>query len=332
MIWILKEENYQVTEYYFKIIQSAAMSICKDVFFVEEFQIDVKNKRTDIIVVGSIIKAIKLYFKGYKNIVVWFQGIVPEESYMRNKSTVKKKVLEIIEVNVLKKCKLAIFVSQEMKNHYENKYKLNLDDKCYIMPCFNTDIQKNSFYKKGKYENNIFAYTGTISSWQGFDKIVNCYEKIEKMNFPNTKLVILTPDKSKADEIIKGTSIKNYEIGYVKTEELPNILSDVKFGFVIRDNNDVNRVSTPTKLSTYIANGLIPIYSDSIKDFHNIIKEYTYKLNFNSQNFYNDIKIFMELDTDCDYIYKEYLSIFREYYNAEFHIKHLSKKIKEIKV
>lgn len=329
MIWILKERNYAVTEYYFSILKEAAEKISDDVFFVDEIDKNKCRPSSDIVIVGTVTKAIMLFLKGYKNVIIWFQGVCPEESYMRNKSIIRKKVLEFIEKKVLKRTKLAIFVSQAMKEHYENKYKINIRNKYYIMPCFNTEMYKESFFKAEKYEKNIFTYTGGLSSWQGFDKIIACYENIEKLGIPNTKLLVLTPDKDQALEEIEKTSIKNYEVGYAKVEELPSILSDVKFGFIIREDNIVNQVATPTKISNYIANGIIPIYSECIRDFHTITSDYKYRISFDSIDFYNNIRELMTNNINSESIYNEYAELFSMYYNADFHIKSLSDKFRQ---
>lgn len=44
-------------------------------------------------------------------------------------------------------------------------------------------------------------------------------------------------------------------------------LADVKFGFVLRNDVPVNRVATPTKLSSYLSAGVIPVFSKYLKDF-----------------------------------------------------------------
>lgn len=330
MIWILKEKNYAVTEYYFSILKHAAETVCDDVVLVDNIEKDKRKKASDIIIVGTITKAMILFLTGYKNIIVWFQGVSPEESYMRNNDIIRKKVLEFIEINVLKRTRLAIFVSQEMKEHYEKKYNINTANKYYIMPCFNTNIVHESFFKTDKYNNNVFAYTGGLSPWQGFDKILACYENIEKLGIPNTKLLVLTPDKDKALEEIKKTSITNYEIGYTKVEELPNILADAKFGFIIRENNIINRVSTPTKISTYTANGLIPIYSECIKDFNSITKGYEYKLSFDSGDFIEKLQKLMVDKIDPQDVYDEYSRLFALYYNPQYHSGLISYMLKSI--
>jgi len=319
MRWILKEKNYIVTEYYFDILKQAGELVCNKVILIDRIHKKSCDKHVDLFIVGSIVKARILFFQGYKNIIVWFQGIIPEESYMRNNSSIRKKTLEMIEKKVLEKTKLAILVSKTMKKHYEDKYKIDFTDRYYIMPCFNTNIKNESFFKDRKYKNNIFSYIGGLSPWQGIDKIFSCYKKIEELGLPNTKILVLTSEKDKALIQIKKAGIVNFEINYVKVAELPSILADVKFGFVIRDSNLVNQVATPTKLSTYLANGIIPIYSENIKDFHDQVKEYKYVLSFDSNVFIEEVTNMMMSEINAQYINNEYAKLFKSYYNVNKH-------------
>ena len=56
---------------------------------------------------------------------LWLQGILPEESFMRNKSYIRKYILEKIELFVLNQVNVCIFVSDYMKYYYNHKYILN---------------------------------------------------------------------------------------------------------------------------------------------------------------------------------------------------------------
>ncbi|MFH4294131.1 hypothetical protein WAJ58_23570, partial [Acinetobacter baumannii] len=65
-------------------------------------------------------------------------------------------------------------------------------------------------------------------------------------------------------------------IKYVSLENLDTELLKYKYGFLIRENHIVNNVATPTKMNSYLANGIIPIYLSFIDHF---------KVNFNEYDF-----------------------------------------------
>lgn len=324
MVWIIKCSNNIVTDFYFEIIEKMFKNIGENVSIVNDIdEVKVKNK-TDIIITARLKDACKVKFL-YRNnrMIYWAQGIEPEESLMRNNSNLRFRILSVIEKNVIKNAEFCFFVSDEMRKHYEAKYNITLNDRrYYIMPCLNTSIHKKAFFKTEKYKKNIFVYAGSMSIWQNFDEIVNLYKKIENSNIPFTKLLVLTFEREKALETIKKYNLKNYEVNYVENEELPNIISSAKYGFVIRDNTSVNRVSTPTKLSTYLSCGLIPIYSSCIKDFNNLMKDKSYKI-VEDENLIESIKKFDLYNINSEEIFNEYNDIFNKYYNPDYYIRNI---------
>ncbi|MEA4973592.1 hypothetical protein SDC9_59937 [bioreactor metagenome] len=330
MIWIIKEDNYIVTEYYLDVIKESIMFMNQEIKVVDLISLKKCDYKKDIIIVANILKAFNLIIRGFEKVIVWFQGLIPEESFMRNNNIFRKKVLELIEAYVLKKTILAIFVSNEMKKHYERKYKIEFHSNVYLMPCFNTEIIRESFFKKGKYENNTFVYVGSLSPWQGFDEVLKCYQKIELLGIPNSKLLILTPNQKEALQKMKDSRISSYEIGFVQPSELPDILSNAKFGFIIREDVVVNQVSTPTKISTYLANGVIPIYTSSLRDFKNQANKIKYQLLYDNNDFFSYLKNLVYKYIDPNEIYKDYLQLFNKYYNRKYHISNLEKLLKEI--
>ena len=59
------------------------------------------DKKEDYIVVDNCKLAIKLWLKGYKNIIIWIQGVVPEERMMMKQARYKYYALFIFDPNSL---------------------------------------------------------------------------------------------------------------------------------------------------------------------------------------------------------------------------------------
>lgn len=225
-------------------------------------------KRKDVLIFDECKVALKYSMKGYSNYIIWIQGIVPEEAVMMGYSKWRYYVHSAIERLVLRKCKFVIFCSEEMKRHYEVKYKMNFHGNSFVMPCFNeTQIDEKSFLNEKKYKENNFVYIGGLQPWQCFNETAYVYKKIEEKMGGKTKLYIYTADQIGAKAIVESLKIQNYFIGYKEKDELGECLRNMKYGFVLRKNVEVNRVATPTKLSNYISHGIIPIYSDCLKSF-----------------------------------------------------------------
>lgn len=329
MVYIVLEKNRLVTDHYLNVIREAITEINFSVQLVESYYSKRWNKKKDYIIVSSITKFNALNFKGFKNIFIWFQGIAPEESYIKHRNYIKYYFLNILEYRALKKSRFNFFVSNEMKKHFESKYKLTFKyNSYYIMPCYNTEIHKDSFYSNyDKYRDNYFAYVGSLSIWQGFRKVVKIYKKIEQMNITSTKLFVFTKEIEKAKNIMKDYSIENFIVDYLPPEKLHKNLANIKFGFIIRNKDIVNKISTPTKISTYIGNGVIPIYSSNLLDFERNSFRLKHKIDIESEDYLLVIKKFMLETIEAKKVYSEYSTFFGDYYNTKRNVSNISKKL-----
>lgn len=329
MAVVIKCNNGTVTDTYLEIIgTSLKKGLNEKIIYINNIEKINDYNKNEIFVVANILDAYKLIKKKYKHIIMWFQGVSPEESYMRNHSKLRYVILSIVEKKVLKKSEFCFFVSKTMKKHYEKKYNINFnEDNCYIMPCLNTQINKISFEKEKKYENNYFTYVGSMEVWQKFEKTVLCYKEIEKTKLKNSKLYVYTSEHDEAIKILNKHNVKKYEVNYVENKKLPEVLEQIKYGFIIREDNVVNNVATPTKISTYLSCGIIPIYSDCLKDFAKEAKKMKYAIACDD-NMIDKIIEFDKIRIDNKDVYKEYKKIFDNYYNKDKYIENIAEKFK----
>ena len=330
MVVVVKCNNGIVTDKYLELIgESLHGDKYGHVEYVSNYKDVLKYPKNTMVVVARIMDAVPLLIKGYKNVVMWFQGIEPEESYMSHRSKLRLHILNSLEKYVLKKSTFRFFVSKEMLLHYEGKYNFKLEqDKYYCMPCLNTGIHPNSFKAEKKYKNNYFAYVGSMAVWQKFEETVKIYKEIEELGMQNTKFFVFTGDKDKAIEILDKYDVKEYSIDFVSNDDLPKALESMKYGFIIREDTAVNRVATPTKISTYLSCGLIPIYSSCLKDFWSIAQNMKYVICCDK---YMKKKL---LDFDKNIInpndiFAEYNKIFETYYSKTEHSEHIKQLFEE---
>lgn len=315
--------NNTVTDVYVATIAEAYSRAGYEVINVEKLR-KPKHENTSVLVV-AVKDAIIAKLKGYKKIYLWVQGIVPEESFMRNSSKLRYIILSAIEKTGLKCADFSFFVSKAMLEHFKKKYKYK-KEQYYIMPCFNSEINESSFMYEGKYQNNVFLYAGGLDTWQCFEQTVELYKKIEN-TVPNASFRVLTKDKNTAENIIKKYNISSYSIDFKPSEQMPEEMAKAKFGFSLRQEHPVNLVSTPTKLSTYISNGVIPIYSKFVSDFHMLVKDIHFAVCAEDSEDCNLEKInqlCLENISVKD-ILAEYNQVFGNYYSREYHINNISK-------
>ena len=318
---LLRTTYHPVVKTYMDVIQKGLIHAnipCCDVM-----PGDSAISKKDFLLTDSPLIAIKYILKGFRNHIVWFQGVSPEESFMSHKSHVRSALISQIEKIVLKKAKLVFLVSEAMKRHYENKYKIDLSAKCFIMPCFNeTGVYEDAFSSE-KYEANSFLYVGSLLPWQCFEETVDLYSRIERQSTKPTKFYVFTQQKEEALNILQRYHVKHYVIDCVSKEELSNRIKHMKYGFVIREDSVVNNVATPTKFSNYLANGIIPIYSSSLRSFAAFDEGNNLGIVCDLDSLENGTRsIFehMESDIVANDIYSKCKYAFDSYYNAEQYV------------
>lgn len=327
---VVRSTYHPVVKQYMDIIKKAFL---KDSYSVNDVLPKEKIPPKNIWIVDSPLVAVKCKNKDLKKACVWYQGIAPEESFMSNNSKIRFFILSKIEKYILKKAGMVFLVSNEMKRFYEKKYKLDLDEKSVIMPCFNEQgIVESAFYDD-KYKTNNFVYLGGLQKWQCFEETVKVYTEIEKKSSKPTKFFVFTAQKELALETLKKYGAKNYEVDFVAPDELSERIKSFKYGFVLREDNPVNNVATPTKFSNYLSNGIIPIYSDCIKSFTEYDKSLNLGVVCNINDFESDVdKILSHMDADItsNEIKAKCQTAFSDYYNQAKYIEIISKKVKEV--
>lgn len=314
-------DNIVVLQSYLDVVKDALIKLGYECEYI--MALDGINKE-DLLVVPVPLDAMKFYLRGYRYFILWQQGVTADESFMRNHSKVRYWLLNKIDLFTMKKAKAVLFVSDYMKKHYEKIGKCSFSDKAYIMPCFN-EVFDPSIYKDKDYSKKIFTYVGSLEPWQCFEETATLYKKVED-TVPGVFFKVLTFDTKGAEKILIEKGVKNYEVKCVPKEEVKKELMSATYGFIIREDNMVNRVATPTKISSYMAAGVIPIFSSCLVDFSLQAKKMTYAKqvdNLSSESIQGIIE-FVNKPIVRDYIKQEYQSVFETYYNIEQHSKALS--------
>lgn len=318
-IFVEKHEKNDATSYYVEIIKSAIKKLTDEVKEVSNINDVNKN---DIVIVITVKTFFLVWFRNRKQkIYIWFQGILPEENLMMFNGLRKyfkytyNRILEKIALNY--SCKI-FFVSEAMHIHYKKVYGYK-GNKHFIMPCFNQELEEQ-YFNDEKYRQPTFVYAGNLAKWQCIDKTLELFGKIRNY-FPNAKITFLTKDKEKAIKLAIKNGIYDLEVKYIPYTELNREMAKYKYGFLLRDNIAVNNVATPTKMNSYLACGVIPIFSDVIGDFKEVLNDIKYKIPVSS--FDECIKNLKEIEYDSiesSEILSEYKKIFATYYSSDFYI------------
>lgn len=318
-----KDSLNDATEYYIDIL--------KDSFIQSGFVVDISHRVKDAREYMYIltIEAKWFFFAKLANrhakIMNWFQGVVAEEAFMTTNSMLRKGLWHFFEAFTLYFSEMNIYVSESMKRYFEKKYKIS-SKSFFIMPCFNKELNIG-LVDESKYNIPSFVYAGSMAKWQCVEEMICLYSEIEK-EIPNSSLIILTKEIDMAEKLINQYGLKNYQIKYVGLEKLDEELRKYKYGFLLRDNHVVNNVATPTKMNSYLAARIIPIYTDVIDDFcvsFDHAKKFVRLKDIERKNWCEQI-VNYEKNFNCMVLaeyQKSVEDIFLSYYSKDFYIKKL---------
>lgn len=316
--------NNVVTDHYFHILVSAFERLGVGCHRIDSLA----QKRSDGVLVAIAGDASKARKAGYRKVFLWLQGIIPEESYLRHHSRVRRLVLSGIERRGLRAADFVFYVSEAMREHLQQKYRLP-PKPCYVMPCFNDELHEAAFHTPGKYENNLFLYAGSMEAWQCFRETAALYAALET-RLPNCSFRVLTKDQAAARAILEELGVRSYSISFTPPDRIGEELSRAKFGFSLREDNPVNRVATPTKLSTYVAFGVLPIYSACLQGFHEVARGNPYCLCVkDGADAIAKIERLCGAQINSMDVYNRMRESFGEYYSSSFHIPHITEVFRE---
>lgn len=332
MFKILLQDGDQndATSFYLDIIKEAIELSNNNVVYITSLS-DIK-KGDDVI--GITPKAFWNIIKQKKaNLILhWFQGVTPEEVDFYEMPWLKRKLSKIrysiLERMILKNSDLNFFVSNTMLLHYRKKYGYSKNSN-YIMPCFNQPLLEKAFYDE-KYSRPSFVYTGNLAKWQCFEPMVTLFQQI-KRELPCATLSIYTKDSQRAQVILKKYGVEA-EIKYVPYQQLSEEIKKFKYGFILREDNIVNNVATPTKMNSYLASGIIPIYTDVVGAYKEHLSGLKYAVPIGVDN--NGIERLFALEKQIiksEEVLKEYQKVFNSYYNRQRYVEEIAEIISKTK-
>lgn len=234
--------------------------------------------------VGNFIKSsCVLPFLGNKRWFIDLHGAQPEEFSYMQKQTVSR-LFRFFEMLAFRFCDYYIHVSKNMENHFRNRYPRSKGKHIYapiLSP--NIDVRQSIDLCKELVESRkkleltlnkpIFLYSGGIQEWQKVEKIIEFSKKV----IENDSVMIILSGQSDFFEkrLSSLISSNNLIIKSVVPEELSKYYLAANYGVMFRDDNILNIVSSPTKMSEYLYYGMLPVLSSlNVGDFVNLGVDY----------------------------------------------------------
>lgn len=264
------------------VIQSYLEYLKKIKSAIQKFEFDVIHVRS------YLPMPIALLFKRFSKIKVIFdmRGLLPEEHiYLNNKSknSIMYIGLKLSERYFIKKSDQVIVVSHNFKEYLLKRYR-NIDDVEIVYCSANDRVVDESHLGsekefKDRYdiqdEQIKIAYVGSFYKYQNIDKIFDFVSSLKKQI--KIKFLVFTKNERNDVEYLAnkyGISKNEIAIDYLPSNMLTNYLRYCDFGVIFRDDNIINKVSSPIKISEYIMNDMKILYTGSIGDFDKILNHY----------------------------------------------------------
>jgi len=210
-----------------------------------------------------------------------WHGVTPEESRMGGSHINRIMALENSEQELLAKCDLNIFVSAEMEVHYRNKYKINSLNYL-IVPCCVSNQKFVDLINEEKLPSNdeklIFGYLGSMADWQCGQEMISLFADL--LRYDSRCYFELLVPKAEQQKVLEyalkfGLPETSYVLKEVPSSEVSNVLKNWDIGLLLRKDDPVNRVSSPTKFGEYLAVGIPVLMTECIGDFSKLVSDHS---------------------------------------------------------
>lgn len=201
-------------------------------------------------------------------IIVDLHGAVIEEAIFNRGEDFKKTTtfrwLQAAEACSIRKADQIFVVADPMVSYLKEKYPALDIAKVHIVPVaadsifFSVTPEIELKRKLGfATEDIIFVYSGGAQRYQCITETISIFSKIHQQK-KNTKLLILSIDKEQIRSTIAQfpETAQNIVIESLEKADVAKYLSIADLGFLLRQEDILNRVSCPTKFAEYAACGV----------------------------------------------------------------------------
>ncbi|HLU38631.1 MAG TPA: glycosyltransferase [Planctomycetota bacterium] len=180
-------------------------------------------------------------------------GIAPEEERMQG-SPGRARFYESFEETMVRESAALVTVTEAMADHFRRKYP-GLTTPCVHLPILD-EISPPAKLERPSRARHRVIYAGGIQRWQNPDLMAEAVARTGDW----CEFTFCTPQVAEFDALFTRVGVRDrVRLSCEEPGDLCRLYEDQDFGFVLRDDDPVNRVSCPTKLVEYLALGVIPI-------------------------------------------------------------------------
>lgn len=198
-------------------------------------------------------------------IVTDLHGIAPEEEDLQGRPG-RAAFHSGFEETMVRRSALLVTVTEAMAAHFARKYP-GCDRPTIQLPIVD-ELGDAAPPARPPRARPIVVYVGGLQRWQNVGRMLEvvaaCRDRCEFRFYTDAPAAL--------QELASAAGVADaVRIGTAAPAELPALLGEADLGFVLRDDTPVNRVSCPTKLSEYLALGVVPVVAlAAIGDFESL--------------------------------------------------------------
>lgn len=235
--------------------------------FVWFYMHQIRFKSSIVIAEGHEAAGVCLLYKICPTIVDVHGAVIEEVIFSRKQAGRPFKHivywLDRFEGWIVDKADGILVVSENMSEYLAKKWPKLDKSKLAFLPVVFSGSNQSINSRRVVSKSYRFVYSGGVQAYQCLDETISVFAQIKEVK-QDAELHILTPDV----DLAKDKVISQYKylpefirIKSVPQSEVGNHLRLADFGFVLRSDDLLNKVSCPTKINEYLAAGLIIICS-----------------------------------------------------------------------
>lgn len=290
-------------------------------------------RQADDVVSISCMPAAKVMLKHPRaRLVHWFQGIeAVERRFLHGgfKGWARYAIWSALESLVLRRADLKLFVSDEMRHYLDDSRSTQA--RSLVIPCYNADFDTAAWADPTRYARLDLVYAGSLYKWQRVEDVLKTFKCLRHQQ-PHATLTLFTREVERAHAMCRQLGVDSVRVESVTPEQLVAALRRFSYGFILREDIAINRVSTPTKLSTYMAAGVIPVLTEATPALSRVLADTQYKvlvqLPTAHQEIASRLSALAQRAPDTSAVRTSYERIFQEHFSDALHAQRIAAALK----
>lgn len=199
-------------------------------------------------------------------VIVDLHGAAPEEVEFSRKLTDGKGDsfclwLNRVEKKIIDRADHILIVAKKMREHLAEKWGVESGENISVVPIYLDVSGVDAYLNCHRQNGNVFVYSGGAQGYQCIKSMLTLFCHIKRIQ-QDASLLILTPDVDIFEREIANVFHEKPDFISIKSVNHGGVIENLKrcnYGFVLRSDETLNKVSCPTKINEYLAAGLMVI-------------------------------------------------------------------------